>query len=686
MISKFTFGRPFNTEAAVISVKASDGVLPFGKTVTEGSFTWNYKSGAKDCVFGLGETMRGINKRGFEFISWNTDQPVQDENVRSLYGSHNFIIIYGKETFGAFFDFPGKVTFDLAFTKKDLISVKAEGKDIDVYFITPEDRKNALADIVSQFRKLTGRSYIPPRWGFGFSMSRWGYKCREDIEKVWKKYRELGIPLDSICMDIDYMTLYEDFTVDGKKFPDFASFNRELKADGVRLVPIIDAGVKKCTDYDIYNEMIRCRYECKKKDGSSFIAGVWPGDSVFPDYLNPEARRWFGLKYKLITDYGVEGFWNDMNEPATFYSTDGLKETFDKIESYKGKELDVNTFFEFTALGRDIANNPKDYARFYHKVPAQTAGNLADTEPDGDGNVLVRHDKVHNLFGCNMTRGAHEGFSENNPGKRMLIYSRSSYVGSHRYGGIWTGDNHSYWGDILLSLHQLASLNMTGFMYTGSDIGGFNADTSRDLLLRWLSFGIFSPLCRNHSSNGTRVQEFYEYENPEDFKSILDLRYALLPYLYSEYVKAAVNDGMYFRPLAFDYPEDGRAVRTEDQIMLGDALMLCPVYVQNAEGRMVYLPEDMIKITWKDGKIASQEKMKKGDHYIEVPLEETVFFIKENHVVPFFNPSKDSESINMESYILAGDTGKGFTYGLYEDDGFTTDIKLEGRIRILSEK
>ncbi len=683
MIQKFTFGKPFKTDAVISEVKASDEKTKFGSFSGKKEFVWEYELSENDCIFGLGETMRGINKRGFEFISWNTDKPVQDENVRSLYGSHNFIIIFGKKTFGVFFDYPGKVTFDLAYTNHDRIKVTAVTKDIDVYFVT-STKKDSLKDIVKQFRSLTGQSYIPPRWAFGFCQSRWGYKCKKDIETVLNNYKKIGLPIDSVCMDIDYMEQYEDFTVDQKKFPAFKSFVSKLKKEGIRLVPIIDAGVKALKGYSVYDEMAKNGYACKRKDGSEFIAGVWPGDSVFPDFLNPEARRWFGNNYKVLTDSGIEGFWNDMNEPATFYSKEGLKETFEKIDSYKGKQLDIKSFFEFKEICGTIDNKLSDTTLFYHKVSKKTAGNLAATKPDKDGNVYVRHDSVHNLFGYNMTRGASEGFAKNSPDKRILIYSRSSYIGSHRYGGIWTGDNHSYWGDILLSLHQLASLNMTGYLYTGSDIGGFNADTTRDLMLRWLSFGIFSPLCRNHSALGTREQEFYRFEKPEDFKSMIELRYALLPYLYSEFVKAAVGDGMYFKPLAFEYPEDERAVRTEDQIMLGNEIMVAPVYVQNTRGRMVYFPENMVKIVWQNGKVKSQEKITKGDHYIEMPVDSVVFFVRENHVVPLAKPALCSEKINTKRLSLIGDLKKGASYELYEDDGFTTDITLDGRLRTLT--
>lgn len=477
-------------------------------------------------------------------------------------------------------------------------------------------QKNVLTDITRQFRALIGQSYIPPRWAFGYQQSRWGYKTEADVREVVRKYRELNIPLDSVVLDIDYMTEYMDFTVDKEKFSDLKGLSAELKKDGMHLIPIIDAGVKVKEGYDVYEEGVKNGYFATKEDGTPYAAGVWPGRSHFTDFFNPQAREWFGSKYKILTDQGIEGFWNDMNEPAMFYSDDSLKEAFDKLESYKGKNLDIQTFFEFTPISGSTFNQLEDYKRFYHRVPGSS-------NPD----EKIRHDKIHNLYGAWMTRAAGEGLEKISPDKRMLIYSRASAIGAHRYGGIWTGDNASTWSHLLQEIKMLPGVNMCGFLYSGADIGGFGDSTSRDLLMRWLALGDFTPLMRNHSAWNTRLQECYSFKNPEEFKSIIDLRYALLPYIYSEFVKAAVNGDSYIRPLAFDYPNDRRAVCTEDELMVGSDILLAPVYTQNAEGRYVYLPEDMTMVTWSDSR-AEQKPMSAGDHFVEIPLETVVFFVK----------------------------------------------------------
>ena len=251
------------------------------------------------------------------------------------------------------------------------------------------------------------------------------------------------------------------------------------------------------------------------------------------------------------------------------------------------------------------------------------------------------------------------------------MFSRSSYVGMHRYGGIWMGDNLSWWSHLLMNLKMLPSLNMIGILYTGADIGGFGSDTSRDLLLRWLALGVFTPLMRNHSAKGTREQEFYQFEDASDFESVISVRYRLIPYIYSEYMKAALDDEMMFKPLAFAYPDDGIAVQIEDQMMLGNEVMITPVYTQNAEGRFVYLPEDMMFVKFMgDGSIYT-EKMEKGSHYISVTLNEVPLFIRENKCIPLATKAESTADIDEDNLTLIGYDGA--EYRLYNDDGIHKD-------------
>lgn len=567
MITKYTYGNPFQTDAVVQKLEAQNKEVPyFTVTKIEEQLQFEYTLGDEEKVYGLGENVRGINKRGWIYKSCCADEPNHLEDRTSLYASHNFLVLDGgKERFGVFFDYPGIITFDVGYTHLNELKITLSEPDVDVYVMTGE----SILDIVKQFRQLIGRSYIPPKWAFGYQQSRWGYMNEDDIREVVKEHREKKIPLESIYMDIDYMERFKDFTINQERFPDFPKFVEEMKAQHIHLVPIIDAGVKVEEGYDVYEEGVEKGYFCKKENGEYFVAGVWPGKVHFPDVLNKEAREWFGNKYQVLLDQGIEGFWNDMNEPSIFFAQDRMDETFDKIAELKDKNLDLDTFQQFTGLVGSLANNTDDFKKFYHNV---------------DGK-MVRHDKVHNLFGYNMTRAAGEAFERLSPEKRILMFSRSSYIGMHRYGGIWTGDNKSWWNHLLLNLRMMPSLNMVGILYTGADIGGFGADTTEDLVMRWTQLAMFSPLMRNHSAMGTREQEVYRFDHPEEFRKIINIRYGLLAYIYSEYMKSALNSEMYFKPLSFVYTDDKFASQVEDQLLVGDSLMTAPVYNQNAKGR-----------------------------------------------------------------------------------------------------
>lgn len=294
----------------------------------------------------------------------------------------------------------------------------------------------------------------------------------------------------------------------------------------------------------------------------------------------------------------------------------------------------------------------------------------------------MRHDKVHNLFGYYMTRAAGEAFERIDPDKRFLMFSRSSYIGMHRYGGIWTGDNKSWWSHILLNLKMLPSLNMCGFLYTGADLGGFGADTTRDMLLRWLALGVFTPLMRNHAAQGTREQECYQFETIEDFRHVIGVRYRLLPYLYSEYMKAALNNDLYFKPLAFVYPEDAMALQVEDQMMLGDEIMIAPVYTQNAKGRYVYLPEEMKFVKFLPDGTISEEVLGQGHHYVEIALNEVPLFIRSGKCIPLAESAEYVEAVDMEHMTVLGFAGA--EYMLYEDDGVSRNYRKPEEYRKFS--
>ncbi len=701
MIRKYIFGEPIETDAVVVQIPAetkkfaedcirleegggpcprvsgtaggdtegwvAEGVsagsrTPAGQAPPAAVFTCRLSDAGR--IYGLGENIRGINKRGWIYESNCSDVPNHTEEKRSLYGAHNFLIVDGAapaaRRFGLFIDAGQKVTFDCGYTDRRRLTITVSEGGFTLYVL----EGGSLQDIVREFRSIIGRSYIPPKWAFGYGQSRWGYKCADDVRGVVRGHRENGVPLDSVYMDIDYMEGYKDFTVNEERFPDFPAFVEEMREQHIHLVPIIDAGVKIEEGYPVYEEGIENGYFCKNEDGTEFVGGVWPGRVHFPDVLDPEARKWFGNWYRVLLDAGVEGFWNDMNEPALFYAEKHLEEIFEEIKTFDREKLNIGQLLTLQARLMNLAARPEDYRTIWHRYHGK----------------MVRHDRVHNLYGYNMTRAAGEAFARLSPEKRILLFSRSSYIGMHRYGGIWMGDNHSWWSHILMNLQMLPSLNMCGFLYTGADLGGFGSNTTEDMMLRWLELGIFTPLMRNHSAIGTRRQEFYQFGDKESFRNIIGLRYALLPYLYSEFMKAALGGDMMFMPPAFVWPEDETAAQVEDQLMAGESIMIAPVYRQNAEGRYVYLPETMKLYRMRGADDMDAEILPAGHHYVKAALNEVLIFVRADRLVPLAEPAEYVDGVDASKLTLLHYIREEAVYEMYDDDGISRGETMEGHM------
>ena len=700
MITKYRFGSPIlDTEAVSVPVPET-AVYQKGDNVKIPGFSarvvdWNQQTdGAEgrfgqdaaqpardawqftlplcggDAVYGLGQALRGINKRGWLYISNNVDDMNHTEGKYNLYAAHNFLIVDradGKGNIAIFLDDPGICRFDVGYTDKNKLIITASSLNFDLYFFTGEDGSGSPLPVTREFRKAIGRSYIPPKWAMGFGQSRYQYYNDADIRQIARDYHENGIPLDHIYLDIDYMDGYKDFTVDTEAFPDLAALSDDLKKDGIRLVPIIDAGIKVLAGDPTAEEGIANGYFCTNADGTPFTGAVWPGLSYFTDYLNPAARDWFGMHYQFLTDMGIEAFWNDMNEPSIFYTDSTLRRSVRMAGEIGEKEhYAIEDWHKMMGAAYSIGAPDQYYEMFYHNVNGKR----------------ILHRDVHNLYGYNMTRAASEAFDKLRPGKRTMMFSRSSYIGMHRYAGVWTGDNASWWSHIRQLVQQEVGLNMAGFLFNGCDTGGHSGNCTEDLMARWLAFSLFTPLFRNHSSRGTRHQELYGYTDRKMMGDLVGLRYAFLPYLYSELVKAALAGDMYFKPLAFVYRDDPVAKNVEDQLLVGESIMVAPVMEQNAEGRYVYLPEEMRLLRFRSADDYDTEVMEKGVRFIPCKLGEVLVFLRKGHLFPTAAPALTVSRLDEENLrVYAFGDGE---YTLYQDDGESVDYENPANLKRLT--
>ncbi len=619
---------------------------------------WTFDLKENDCVFGLGQSLHGMNKRGSVYEAFCTDDPNHTPDKLALYGAHNFFIVQGEEIWGLYIDYAGKIKYDVAFSDMDTLKIEVEDGNFDAYYFNGD-----FKSIVKSFRRLIGLSYTPPKWAFGYQQSRWSYEDEKAVRLIADQFDQSDIPCDAIYLDIDYMENFKDFTVSDVRFPDFEGLISDLKQKDIKLIPIIDAGVKIEAGYDVYEEGIENNYFCTDQERKPFIAAVWPGKVHFPDVLNTKARQWFGDKYHTFLDMGIEGFWNDMNEPAIFYSEQGLKEAIAFVKEQENKNLDIYTFFQLKDKIFGLSNAIKDYKSMYH---------------DRDGQRLNHYD-VHNLYGYNMTRAAAEGFERYDSDKRFFLLTRASHIGMAKYSGIWTGDNHSWWEHVKLNIQMMPGLNMAGFLYTGADTGGFGCNASAQLVTRWLQFSIFTPLLRNHSAMGTRRQEPWQFDtlSLEINRDILRMRYALIPYIYSEFMKANLNNDLLFAPLSYDY-EDARSKEVEDQLLFGDSVMIAPVYEQNAKGRVVYLPEAMVLWRIKNFEMLESkpfEHLQAGMHHIPLAMNEFPIFLRPDKLMVITKPENRVSKLDTKHLIVIGYIEDKAAYLYYDDDGETHAFK-----------
>ncbi len=481
-------------------------------------------------VYGNGERTGPLDKRGYSYINWNTDDPAAHvDTFPSLYQSMPFFLLFSpEETVGVFIDNPSKMRFD--FNKSDPHAVKVEYEEpyLDLYVFV-----GSLPHVIAEFTKLTGRNPLTPYWALGAQQSRWSYASAEAVDRVIEGYQKAEIPLSVVYLDIDYMDHYKDFSVNRETFPRVGEWIKQKNEQGVRIVPIIDAGVKAEPGYDIYDEGMANGYFCTQY-GNVYHNEVWPGDSVFPAFLAPAVQQWWADHIASFLGLGFDGIWNDMNEPASF--RDPLP-------------LDVEM---------------------------------------GEG---VPHRIAHNVYGHSMVKAGALGFEKAK--KRLFQLTRAGYAGTCRYSSSWAGDNQSIYEHLRLSFPQMMNMSLSGQAYIGVDVGGFGGDTTEELLVRWAIAAIFFPLYRNHSSLGTKDQEPYHLQGKalENYRKAVLTRYELLPTLYDQLYFAESEGSVPLRPLIYNYPFDARVINENTEIMLGEDLLLAPALFPGQEVRSCYFPE-----------------------------------------------------------------------------------------------
>ena len=483
--------------------------------------------------FGLGDKTGPLDRRGQAFTLWNTDAYHFQESTDPLYKSIPFFIAAGGPggSYGILLDNTWRSWFDFGKQDPQTLAFGSAAGPIDYYLIYGP----SVHHVVERYTDLTGKPPLTPVWALGFEQSRYSYMSASEVHRIADRLRAERIPADVIWLDIDYQDRNRPFTTNPTTFPDLPGLTRRLRQQGLRLVAITDLHIAAAPDqgYLPYDSGVAGDHFLKRPDGSLYIGPVWPGPSVFPDFTRRDTRAWWGTLYRDFVAAGIAGFWNDMNEPSVF---------------------DTPT----------------------KTLPLDTQHRIA--EP-GFIPRSATHAEIHNVYGMLNSRATFEGLKLLEPNERPFVMTRASYAGGQRYAATWTGDNSSTWNHLKLSIPMLLNLGMSGFGYSGADVGGFIGAPSPELMTRWIEIAAFMPIFRAHSEKGTPAKEPW-MDGPQHTRirrQFIEQRYRLMPYLYSLADENARTGAPLMRPLFYEFPDVlDSPCEQPTAFLLGDRILIAP--------------------------------------------------------------------------------------------------------------
>jgi len=515
-------GHVISADAPTRAVSVLDNGFMLRKELTE-----------KEHFFGLGDKTGPLDRRGQAFTLWNTDAYRFQESTDPLYKSIPFFISAGGPagSYGILLDNTWRSWFDFGKQDPQTLAFGASAGPIDYYLIYGP----TVHRVVERYTDLTGKPPLVPAWALGFQQSRYSYMSAAEVHDIADRLRAEHIPADVIWLDIDYQDRNRPFTTNPVAFPDVPALARDLRQQGLRLVVITDLHIAAAADqgYVPYDSGIAGDHFLKRPDGSLYVGQVWPGPSVFPDFTRRDTRAWWGSLYRDFVAAGIAGFWNDMNEPSIF-------------------ETPIKT------------------------MPLDTQHRIA--EP-GFAPRTATHAEIHNVYGMLNSRATFEGQRQLAPNERAFVMTRASYAGGQRYAVTWTGDNSSTWNHLKLSIPMLLNLGMSGFAYSGADVGGFIGAPSPELMTKWIEIAAFTPIFRAHSEKGTPHKELW-VDGPaqQDIRrQFIEQRYRLMPYLYALADENARTGAPLMRPLFYDFPDAlDMPCDQPTAFLLGDRLLVAP--------------------------------------------------------------------------------------------------------------
>ncbi len=621
------------TDGSVVIETAADEQGRYWAYATlNDAFTLRRRCRQEDAIFGLGEKSGRPNRKGRDFILYNVDvlnpsaaaeftAGKAPGDPRGDYTSTEYDPYYVTVPFFYHQDYPnGQMAASFVdngyrgayeFSPREEYRISFSGGQYTEYVFAGPD----MAEILTRYTWLTGRTAPPPLWALGYHQCRWFNYREELVEAVAMTHRENGIPCDALWLDIEYMDGYRVFTWNSEFFPDPPGMLKRLREQGFRVITIIDPGVKHDPGYWVYDQAVERDVLCRTEGGDLYLGQVWPGNTAFPDFATAEARDWWGELNAAHVRSGLAGIWNDMNEPAT--------------------------------------------------------GNISPVRMRFDRGRYP-HERYRNQYALLMAMGTTSGLRREMPDLRTFVLSRSGFAGIQRYAANWLGDNQSRWDHLWLSIGMSTGFGVSGQAFVGADIGGFQGNSNAELFLRWMQYGVLTPFCRNHSEIGNVDQYAWSWGDviQDHVRRALELRYRLLPYIYACFLEASETGAPVLRPMVYDHQYDPTVRDLDDQYLFGSDLLVAPVIEAGMTERQVYLPEG----DWYDW---HSDELLRGKRFVvaKTPMDRIPVYARGGAVIPMWPEAPASTDgyhpTAIELHVFVPATDGRYRSVLQEDDGLT---------------
>jgi alpha-glucosidase len=636
--ASFDSGRTLPSLAIVNEPVAAPGMPVNWRLIPE-----FYSANGKNCaripidkstdLYGTGEVTGPLKRNNTTISLWNTDNyGYYTDNGKRLYQSHPWIL--GVRNDGSSFGIIADNTWKMDISLNDsLINFISDGPAFRVIVFEAESPSKVLQMLAG----LTGKMELPPLWALGYHQCKYSYYPDSRVREIANYFRSKSLPCDVIWLDIEYMNAYRIFTFNTGYFPDPSGLNDYLHTNKFKSIWMIDPGVKAESGYSVYDQGTTGNYWVLNSSRSSYQGIVWPGECVFPDFTMPATRTWWSGLYPAFMANGIDGIWNDMNEPSVFQ----------------------------TATATMPENN-------IHR--------------GGGGLPEDTHLRYHNVYGMLMVKATREGIAQSDPDKRPFVLSRSNFLGGQRYAATWTGDNVSSWDYLKMSIPMSLNIGLSGQPFNGPDVGGFIGGSTGDLVGNWMAIGAFYPFFRNHHtfandqepwSFGTAIEQVC--------RIALSRRYKLLPYLYTLFYEASKTGMPVMRPVFFADPKDKDLRKEQEAFLFGDKLLIVPKWSNNPS-----LPKD----TWRSISIAG-ENSKLDSYQPDVRLRNGSILPVGQLIQSTVDYNTDSlnllisvdDSCRATGYLY-DDAGNGYDYqtGAYLIRNFTAERLGDDSLKITCNK